>query len=129
MSFIIYIIFVSPLVYFASRKMSMSFWWGMFFTIFYSLIPGLIIIRSSGKKGYSMKYKHKGTSIYNIKTIACFVIGAFFIIYGFSNLNSYQYEYNLSGLYSIIGLGIGLAGNCIYLLSDMDEEYFITESN
>ncbi len=103
----------------------MSFGWGMFFCLIYSLIPGLIIIQSSGKKGYSNKYKNKGTGWQDTKTVLCMLIGSFFILYGIVNYNSYQFEYNKSGLYMVISIGIGLIGNCIYLLSDEDEEYII----
>ena len=125
---IFYLLFISPIVYFTSRKRSMSFGWGLFFCAFYSLIPGIIIILSSGKKGYSNKYKNKGTGWHDTKTVLCMLFGSFLIIYGFVYYNSYQFEYNKSGIYMFISIGIGLIGNCIYLLSDEDEEYILLDS-
>lgn len=124
---LIYLLIVIPIVYFTTRNRSMSFGWGLFFSIFYSLIPGLIIILSSGKKGYSNKYKNKNTSWGDWKTILCFLFGAIFLIYGLANYNTYSYSYNKSSLYTPISIGIGLIGNGIYLLSDMDEIFTMTD--
>ncbi len=124
---IFYLLFISPIVYLVSKKRAMSFGWGLFFSFFYTLIPGLIIILNSGKIGFSKKYINKGGNWYNIKTILCFLFGAFFILYGIINYGTLQYEMNRSSFYLSISIGIGLIGNGIYLLSDEDELFYITD--
>ena len=126
---ILYLLLVSPIVYFVSKKRAMSFGWGLFFCVFYSIIPGLIIILNSGKKGYSKKYINKEGASYNTKTILCFLFGAFFILYGIINYGTLRYEMNRSNIFFSISLGIGLIGNGIYLLSDEDELFYITDED
>ena len=127
MEIIIYFLLIAPIVFFSTKYKSMSFGWGLFFCVFYSIIPGLIIILNSGKKGYSKKYINKGGAWYNIKTILCFLFGAFFILYGIINYGTLSYEMNRSSIFFSISLGIGLIGNGIYLLSDEDELFYIID--
>jgi uncharacterized membrane protein HdeD (DUF308 family) len=126
---VLYLLLISPIVYFVSKKRAMSFGWGLFFCVFYSIIPGLIIILNSGKKGVSEKYMNKGGVWYNIKTILCFLFGAFFILYGIINYGTLRFEMNRSSFFFSISLGIGLIGNGIYLLSDEDELFYITDED
>ena len=129
MLFLIYLLILIPIVYFSTKNKSMGFGWGMFFCMFYSIIPGLIIILNSGKKGFSKKYINKGGTWYSIKTVLCFLFGTFFILYGMINYGTYSYEMNSSGIIFSISLGIGLIGNGVYLLSDIDEIYNITDED
>ena len=129
---IIYLVIIIPIVYFFTRKQSMSFGWGLFFCIFYSIAPGVIIILLSGKEGYSNKYKHKDSFWYYTKTVLCFIAGITFIIYSLSTYYAhsdlydnpaYSYFYNKTEISAILSLGIGFLGNSIYLVSSADEEY------
>ncbi len=126
---VLYLLLISPIVYLVSKKRAMSFGWGLFFSFFYSIIPGLIIILNSGKKGVSEKYMNKGGAWYNIKTVLCFLFGAFFILYGIINYGTLKYDESRSGIFFSISIGIGLIGNGIYLLSDEDELFYVTDED
>jgi len=123
MQIIIYCLLSIVSSYLLTRKRAMSFGWGLFFSLTFSFIIGIIVILISGKYG-SPRKKPLGTSqAQHTRFIISIVMCILFlgqVILPLINGKTVSPYFNWTTFGMNLSLGIGFLGNIIYIYSDAD---------